>query len=425
MRPFLPALARVLVLSFWVIWWPNDSTAWAECEAQPSEAKWCNGNTISWSFGTGLTGSLTGSALTIKLTVQQAISDLNFVFADAGVPLFLSGPSGTPGTGITFTYGVLALGTSTCSTSPKYAKTTYNFSYTPGNTMASFAKANIDFNRNFSGWTSALALTVTYHEMGHALGLAHVYNVSPGTCPASGSPDPLMSETLPCSASPGPDALFEKGIRCLYGPGGVPLHGVTFNYRSSDGRTHTTRSSCSGTSNCTSFSALSALTYDLAISDNGGPFTTFATLTDADWVENGYDFTFPTSHTAARVRMQVKNGTTILASPTSDAIDIPAPVAVLETPGFAGLQLRASPNPFRSQVRLDLQLAKRGDASVVIADVAGRRIARLYEGALDAGGHAFSWNGQSDAGALAPAGIYYVQAVVGTQRTTRAILRLP
>jgi hypothetical protein len=424
MRPILPAVATVLALCLGAPGSPVVPIAGADCEIQPSEAKWCNGGTISWSFGQGLTGSLTGAPLTIKLTVQQAIADLNFVFAEAGVPIFLSGPSGTPGTGITFTYGVLALGASNCSTSRNYAKTKYNFSYSPGNAMASIVKANVDFNNQFSGWTSPLALTVTYHEMGHALGLAHVYNDGLGGCPLSGAPDPLMSETLPCTASPGPDASFERGIRCLYGPDGVPLNGVTFTYNA-NGSTRTTRSHCSGQPNCTSFSPQAALTYELAISDNGGPYTTFATLTDGDWVENGYDFTFPNAHTAARVRMRIFDGPTLLGSPTSDAIDIPAPVGIFDTPGIAGLRMRTSPNPFRSRVRLDLELAERAEASLVIADVAGRRIARLYEGSLDAGGHAFFWDGQSDAGTPAPAGVYYAHTVAGSRRVTRAILRLP
>lgn len=424
MRTHLRFIVPVLGLWLAIVAGLAAREARADCEAQPAEAKWCNGNTISWSFGQGLTGSLTGAALTIKLTAEQAIADLNFVFADAGVPIFLSGPSGTPGTGITLTYGATALGTSTCTSSPKYAKTTYNFSYSTGNTMASFVKANIDFNKTFSGWTSALAQTVTYHEMGHALGLGHVQNVAPGSCPSSGAPAPLMSETLPCSASPGLDAYFERGIRCLYGPDGVPLQGVTFSYNSGSGRSRTTRSSCSGSSSCTSFSALAARTYELAISDNGGPFTTFATLTDADWVENGFDFTFPQAHMAARVRMQVRDGATILGSPVSDAIDIPAAVAVISPSGPLGVRLSASPNPFQSQVRFSLDLVKDANAIIVIADVAGRHIARLYGGELPAGTHTFFWDGASDDGAIAPPGIYYVSARAGSGHITQAILRL-
>lgn len=395
--------------------------ALADCEAQPAAAKWCPATSIPWGFGQGLTGSLTGAALTIKLTITQAMSDLNFVFAKSEVPVGLSGPGGS---GILFTYGKTALGVSNCSTSRTYAKTYTNFSFGAGDAIGSMNSANIDFNNQFSGWTSALALTVTYHEMGHALGLDHVYNVSPGSCPSGVGSIPLMSEEVPCTAALGPDALFEKGIRCLYGPDGVSLHGVSFRVVSG-GRARTERSRCSSQPNCSSLTALGLMTYDLAVSEDGGPYEPFATLEEADWVENGFEYTFPRAYTKARVRMQVRDGGTVIAAPISDPVDIPAPPVAVEPLAGLALRLSASPNPFHGRVRVVLEMAQAGPASVVVSNVAGRRVARLHAGTLPAGSHAFSWDGLDDRGGSAPSGVYYVEARVGAQRVSRAVLHLP
>jgi flagellar hook capping protein FlgD len=46
-----------------------------------------------------------------------------------------------------------------------------------------------------------------------------------------------------------------------------------------------------------------------------------------------------------------------------------------------------------------------------VVDLAGRRVARLGDGAYPAGRHAVPWDGRSGAGALAP-GIYLVRMQV-------------
>jgi hypothetical protein len=391
----------------------------AACEAQPSAAKWCPATSISWSFGQGLTGTLTGAALTIKTEVLLAINDLNNTFAADKVPVHFNGPAGTPGTGLTITFGATELGTWTCATpNAVYAETYNEYSYTPGNAIGRVTRSSMDFNSKFSGWTGVLALQTAYHELGHALGLYHFFN-SGAAC----SPTVTMSEIYSCTFAGGQDALFTKGIHCLYGPDGVSSRASSSRTRSAADEDRT--SGCSGSSACTAINGQGVLTYDLAISEDDGPFVSFATLNEGDWVDNAYEHEFPRSYTNARVRMEVRDGATILSSPTSNAIDIPAPLTAVEPTGRGGLSLTATPNPFRNRTRIGITLADAGPARVTVIDAAGRRVHLLYEGPLEAGSHEFSWDGRNDAGVPAASGVYLIQAKVAGARVTRTVLRLP
>jgi len=392
----------------------------AACEAQPSAAKWCPATSISWSFGQGLTGTLTGAALTIKTEVLLAINDLNTTFAADKVPVHFDGPAGTPGTGLTITFGATSLGSWTCATpNAVYAETFNDYSYTPGNAIARVTKSSMDFNSGLSGWTGVLALQTAYHELGHALGLYHFYS-SGAAC----SPTVTMSEFYSCTFNAAQDALFNKGIHCLYGPDGVALSGIEFTY-TVNGRTKSTRSRCSGSSSCTTISAEAALTSDLAISEDGGPFVSFATLNEGDWVDNSYEYEFPRAYTNARVRMEVRDGATVISSPVSNPIDIPAPLTAVEPTGRGGLSLTATPNPFRNRTRLGITIEHAGSARVAVIDATGRRVRLLYEGTLESGGHEFSWDGRNDSGALAASGVYLVEAKVAGDRVARTVLHLP
>lgn len=78
--------------------------------------------------------------------------------------------------------------------------------------------------------------------------------------------------------------------------------------------------------------------------------------------------------------------------------------------------LRASPNPFRSEVTVEYVTTERGFVEVKIYDVRGRSIHTLVQGVQEAGPHSATWSGGSRTGSEVSSGIYF--CVLSTQRGT-------
>jgi YVTN family beta-propeller protein len=106
-----------------------------------------------------------------------------------------------------------------------------------------------------------------------------------------------------------------------------------------------------------------------------------------------------------------------------------APIGVVAAEFGAGASARATlapaaPNPVVDQgTVLGVSLAVPGAARLSIFDAAGREVARPLDGWLDAGEHAVTWNGATDAGAALPRGVYFVRLeAAGEVRTGRLVL---
>lgn len=88
----------------------------------------------------------------------------------------------------------------------------------------------------------------------------------------------------------------------------------------------------------------------------------------------------------------------------------PAPPAATDAPtvpGGAALSVTTAPNPFRGRTRLSFSVERPGDVTLLIADAAGRTVARLLDRRVGAGPHALDWDGTDDAGRALPAGVYF------------------
>lgn len=104
--------------------------------------------------------------------------------------------------------------------------------------------------------------------------------------------------------------------------------------------------------------------------------------------------------------------------------------AVADVPGTrppaAGIVVEpGTPNPFNPRTTVAFTLASATTVRVSVVDAAGREVATLLRGALEAGRHAVEWDGLDAAGRAAPSGVYLVRVEGGRQAgsTKVALLR--
>jgi hypothetical protein len=100
------------------------------------------------------------------------------------------------------------------------------------------------------------------------------------------------------------------------------------------------------------------------------------------------------------------------------------PVAVGDEETAALILSAAGPNPFTQATTLRFDVPGPGAAQVAIYDVAGRRITTLVEGGLPAGPHAVVWDGTTQHGSAAPAGIYWARLCWKDQVRSQRLVRL-
>lgn len=94
----------------------------------------------------------------------------------------------------------------------------------------------------------------------------------------------------------------------------------------------------------------------------------------------------------------------------------------------AGLWLaQPVPNPARpgNPVTLSYSLAVARDVAIVVYDVHGREVARVFEGREGPGEHRLTWDGRTTAGPTARAGTYVVRLTAGDARRTRKLTLIP
>ncbi len=97
--------------------------------------------------------------------------------------------------------------------------------------------------------------------------------------------------------------------------------------------------------------------------------------------------------------------------------------APITTPPVAFRLGQNSPNPFSPSTRIEFSLDGADDVRLSVFDVAGRRVATLLDGRMDGGSHSVLWNGETDAGSRAAAGIYrYVMTTSGGRLSRTMVL---
>lgn len=126
---------------------------------------------------------------------------------------------------------------------------------------------------------------------------------------------------------------------------------------------------------------------------------------------------------SAQVILRPSDAVFLLRQPSDVVVDVPDGVGV--RPGITWGA--AGPNPFRDRVRFALTLEPAdaaAPAEVSVYDVAGRRVRRLFHGPLEAGTHAFDWDGLDETGRRAAPGVYFVRARQGAFAISRKLFRI-
>jgi hypothetical protein len=90
--------------------------------------------------------------------------------------------------------------------------------------------------------------------------------------------------------------------------------------------------------------------------------------------------------------------------------------------GAAGLSFVQGPNPTADGGTLRFRLPQSQKVELSLYDLAGRRVARLADGVMDAGDHALRWNRMDDAGHKVAAGVYRARLRTGGEEQTLSVV---
>jgi hypothetical protein len=82
----------------------------------------------------------------------------------------------------------------------------------------------------------------------------------------------------------------------------------------------------------------------------------------------------------------------------------------------------AGPNPLTSNAVVQFSLARQGQVSIVVYNVAGQKVKTLVDANLNAGQHSVNWNGRNEGGQKVAAGMYMYRMVSGDFSATRKLV---
>jgi hypothetical protein len=113
-------------------------------------------------------------------------------------------------------------------------------------------------------------------------------------------------------------------------------------------------------------------------------------------------------------RRDIEHGPVLAVDPP--AIDAPLPART----GFAR---PPAPNPAAGEVAMAVDVARTQRVDVSVFDLAGRRVAALHSGRMNAGRHPLTWSGRGANGAVPP-GLYLVRLAAEDRLEVARIIRL-
>lgn len=82
------------------------------------------------------------------------------------------------------------------------------------------------------------------------------------------------------------------------------------------------------------------------------------------------------------------------------------------------------PNPFSREANISFEIARPARVTLDIHDPAGRRMRGLIDEPRGVGTHVVVWDGLTDAGTRAPAGVYHARLKTGDATAVKALVVL-
>lgn len=138
-------------------------------------------------------------------------------------------------------------------------------------------------------------------------------------------------------------------------------------------------------------------------------------------------------HTGRGLRLDGSSGV-VMTVPAGYTVSVPSwgifnstfdPAAVERgTPGGAMRFELAGANPSTGETRVTMALPRDGFVRVVLLDVAGRVQRTLVNEWRAAGVQTIAWDGRTETGASAPAGLYFMRAESQGERATQRLIRM-
>ncbi len=109
---------------------------------------------------------------------------------------------------------------------------------------------------------------------------------------------------------------------------------------------------------------------------------------------------------------------------TTDPPDAYESSGVDENAPVVGVVLNGNrPNPFNPNTVVTFTLPQAAEAGLSVYDVAGRKVATLFEGEASAGQHSAAWDGRTDTGTPAATGVYFARlSAMGQERSIKMVL---
>jgi hypothetical protein len=80
------------------------------------------------------------------------------------------------------------------------------------------------------------------------------------------------------------------------------------------------------------------------------------------------------------------------------------------------------PNPFNPVTNMAFDLPEQAYVTLLVYDIMGREISRIFDGDLSGGYYKFKWDGKHSSGHVVPSGIYFYRLTAGNFHQTRKML---